>query len=71
MRKEKSVTIRVPAELADRIDQFADGEFMGRSEAIRQLLERGLAFGREVVPPEETFALLDEMLRKAASRSLN
>ena len=70
MRKEKSITIRVPAELADRIDQFADGEFMGRSEAIRELLERGLAFGRKVVPPEETFAVLDEMLRKAIKRQM-
>ena len=65
MSHEKSLTIRVPAELADRIDIFAEARDYTRSDAIRQLLERGLAFGHKIMTGKELERALDKVFREA------
>lgn len=38
---------RIPADLARRVREFADQQFMDRAEAVALLLERGLQRGEE------------------------
>ncbi len=39
---ERSVTIRLPTRLLDEVDAWASANEASKSEAIRELLERGL-----------------------------
>lgn len=41
--QDPHLTVRVPAELLARVEGFAESQALARSEAIRQLIEAGLA----------------------------
>jgi metal-responsive CopG/Arc/MetJ family transcriptional regulator len=56
---------RVPAELVKRIDKFAADEFLNRSEAVRELIERGLNFGRPVLTGEQARKRIAAVIAKA------
>jgi metal-responsive CopG/Arc/MetJ family transcriptional regulator len=57
--------IRIPDELVKQIDKFADDEFTDRSKAVRELLTRGLAFGRRVLTGAGARAVLREVMGDA------
>ncbi|WP_428665078.1 ribbon-helix-helix domain-containing protein [Reyranella sp.] len=44
--KDPLLTVRAPAQLIEAIDAWATKEGFGRSEAVRRLIELGLAKGR-------------------------
>lgn len=46
MRKDWVISVRLPEELLRRLDEWAGGEYLGRSEAVRRLLR--LALRREL-----------------------
>jgi hypothetical protein len=41
--KDPMLTFRVPADLRDRIDNYAEDHVLPRSEALRRLVKKGLA----------------------------
>lgn len=57
------VTVKIDAKLSRRIDRFADAEFCKRAEAMRLLLERGLA--TTVMGRAEAFKFMDRALADA------
>lgn len=64
MAKEALLKVRIADDLVARIDAFADAEFVTRSEAVRELVTRGLAFGRKVLTAAETRKLLADLQRE-------
>lgn len=65
MTKTELIGTRLPPELVKRIDDFADSEFMNRSAAVRELLERGLHFGRKVLSGAEARKVLGDIMSEA------
>jgi hypothetical protein len=63
--KTELLAARVPVELADRVREFADNELMTHSEAVRELVWRGLHFGHKVLSDAETERLFDKVFRDA------
>jgi metal-responsive CopG/Arc/MetJ family transcriptional regulator len=64
-RKTELVGTRLPPDLLERVNAFADSEFLNRSEAVRELVTRGLAFGRKVLSRAETEKLLHDIKQQA------
>ncbi len=57
------VTMKMPADLLQRIDHFAADEFgMSRADAISELLARGLA--STALSAKEAFRLMDRAAKK-------
>ena len=64
-RKSELVGTRLSPDLLERVDAFADSEFINRSAAVRELVTRGLAFGRKVLSRAETEKLLRDLRYQA------
>ena len=60
------LAIRIPADLLARVDSFASDEFLTRSQAVRELLERGLVSGRVLTAPEARKRIADAIARALA-----
>jgi len=57
---ERSVGIRMPGKLLDAIDTWASTHETSRTEAIRRLIERGLA----APPPVDPFAAVERAIAR-------
>ncbi len=62
---EISVTVRLPRNLVDQVDLFADAEFCIRAVAIRTLLERGLGLSERIMSPAEARKAMADVFSRA------
>jgi hypothetical protein len=63
--KDPHVTARMPGELINQVEAWATSRGLGRSEAIRRLVELGLTVKTKSAPSERQRAALADLASKA------